>query len=135
MLQVQIKPLRLVDVDPFPTAHPFLRITAPTGEVQTTSTAAPDKSHSKYSFAADSPVNSLVFEVDPGTISFQVAVFSREADSDRMTQYPGIGNIVLKEDYKDINNELTCPLLEDGDENRGIGGLIYTYSIVEQQDM
>lgn len=133
MQQVQIKVLRLVDVDPFGTALPFVRVTAPSGEVQSTSTSTPDKSHSKYSFAVDSPVNSLVFEVAAGVNQFSVNVFSREtADSEQVAQYPGIGRInVSTDDARNANTELTCPLYEDGDEMLEIGALIYTYNFVE----
>jgi len=136
MQQIEIKVVCLVDVDPFGSALPFVRVVAPTGEVQSTSTAVPDKSHSKYSFDRNSPVNTLVFEVDPGNAHFAVSVLSREPDSEQTALYPGIGKIlILDGDKSGANREHTCPLYEDGDEMLEIGVLIYTYDFLEQPEV
>lgn len=132
--QVEIRVLKLVDVDPFESSVPFVRITAPSGETKTSATGQVEKDKSKYSFGEDLVDNLLLFVGDGyvNLIKFSVAVFSKDSNTGQITQYPGVGTInIFVDDANNDNSEVHCPLYEDGDEMLEIGALVYTYNIAD----
>lgn len=130
--QIEIRILKLVDVDSFGSSVPFVRLTAPSGETRTSGTGLAEKDQTKYTFSVDAIDNVLTFGADKNPAKFAVAVLTKDTSSGQIIQYPGVGTINIFLD--DANNNVSdahCPLCEDGDEMLEIGALIYSYTVNE----
>jgi hypothetical protein len=130
--KIHVQVLRIVDVDPFSSGLPFVKLTSGTGEVKTSDSAVAEKDPSKYRFSNDSHDNTtLEFAAATNPVQLAVAIFSKDGSNGHISQYPGIGKITLfTDDQTGNDHEQTCPLYEDGDEMLEIGALIYKVSFI-----
>ena len=127
---IRFKIIRIVDVDPFSTGLPYVRLTA-ADEAKTSAEAARGKDPARYEYNSEDKQNSIEFPIVSETFQCSVAVLSKDEFA-QISQYPGIGKIKLFIDETNKQNvEQTCPLYEDGDEMLEIGALIYLYECFE----
>lgn len=127
---IRFKIIRIVDVDPFSTGLPYVRLTA-AEESKTSAEAARGKDPARYEYNSEDKQNNIEFPIVSETFQCSVAVLSKD-ESAQISQYPGIGKIKLFIDETNKQNvEQTCPLYEDGDEMLEIGALIYLYECFE----